>query len=478
MARHWSLVTFWGVIPIEHRRILIVDDEPAIIGFIELNLMAAGYEVLAASTGEEGLEQATTAECNLVVTDLKLPDMDGVELMRQIHAGAPHIPVIIMTAYGTIENAVDAMKQGAHDYVTKPIDLDNLLIRIEKAFTLQDLHSTVRHLQDALKDRHHFDRIIRASAVMDRLCQQAASFAASDATILIQGESGTGKELLAQAIHYSSPRAESPLVPIDCATLSETLLENELFGHTKGAYTGAHITQPGLLATAHRGTVFLDEIGDMPLMTQAKLLRVLQEKSFRPVGSPKSISIDARVIVATNKNLKEAVQQGRFREDLFYRISAATLIVPPLRERPEDIPVLARYFLSTCTSGRDRPLTGFSQAAMHQLLVYHWPGNVRELANSVKSAVTIAEGPLIQVGDLFPDLEVHQDGVKPFRQAKEEAIRIFERQYLLSILHASGGNVTEAAKIAGIDRTNLYALLRRHRIDPTTFRPSPQSMVS
>lgn len=474
---HLPLVT-QGVIPIEHQRIVIVDDEPSIIGFIELNLTAAGFEVLTASTGAEGLELATSSGCDLVVTDLKLPDMDGVELMRQIHMMAPSMPIIIVTAYGTIENAVNAIKQGAYDYVTKPIEIEDLLIRIEKAFALQELHSEVRHLKDALKSSHCFDCIIRASTLMDRLCRQAAQLATSDVTILIQGESGTGKELLAQAIHYSSPRAEHPLVPIDCATLSETLLENDLFGHTKGAYTGAHISQSGLLAAAHRGTIFLDEIGDMPLMTQAKLLRVLQEKSFRPVGSPKSISIDVRIIVATNKNLKDTVLQGAFREDLFYRISAATLTVPPLRDRSEDIPLLARHFLSACTGEGDHPLTGFSHAAMNRLLAYHWPGNVRELMNKIKYAAAIAEGPLIDVGDLFAELEISHESLKPLRRAKEEAMQAFERQYLLSILHASGGNILEAAKAAGINRTNLYALLRRHGIDPTTFKPPVRSLVS
>lgn len=456
------------MITIETRRILVIDDEPEILNFIEIHLVNADFEVLKAMTGKEALKQVTATDCDLVLSDLRLPDMDGVELMQEIHAILPSVPTIIMTAYGTIENAVDAMRQGAYDYLTKPMAIQDLMFRINKALEFADLQGRVRHLQDALKDTHSFDRIIRASGPMDSLCQHAARLAASDVTVLIQGESGTGKELLAQAIHYSSPRAEAPLVPIDCATLTETLLENELFGHAKGAYTGAYGHHSGLLTSANHGSVFLDEIGDMPLTTQAKLLRVLQERSFRPVGSTKNVSVDVRFVVATNKNLNEAVRQGTFRDDLFYRISAATLVVPPLRDRPDDIPVLARHYLGTFSDTEGCQLTGFSHAAMQRLIAYHWPGNVRELSNKIKYATAVAQGPLIEAGDLFTEFD--EVDLKPLRKSKEEVVRSFERKYLTTLMRAHEGNVTEAANTAGVNRTNMYALLRRYRLDPTSFK--------
>lgn len=427
--------------------------------------------MLKASTGEAGVDLALNNRVDLVLTDLRLPDLDGVEVMRRIHAHIPQLPTIIMTAFGTIENAVDAMKQGAHDYLTKPMTIQDLTFRIHKALEFAALKGQVRHLQDALKDSHRFDRIVRASSIMDNLCRHAAQLANSDVTILIQGESGTGKELLAQAIHYSSPRDEAQLVPIDCATLTETLLENELFGHAKGAYTGAYGQHTGLLETANHGTVFLDEIGDMPMTTQAKLLRVLQERTFRPVGSTKNVSIDVRVIVATNKNLNEAVRNGTFREDLYYRVSAATLVIPPLRDRTEDIPVLARHFLQTFTESSGRQFNGFSTSAMQRLVAYTWPGNVRELFNKVKYAEAIAKGTTIEADDLFTAYDEAE--LKSFRSAKDEAVKIFERQYLNTLLRAHHGNVAAASETAGVNRTNLYALLRRNRIDPTAFKTDP-----
>jgi len=456
------------VITIETRCILVIDDRPEILNYIELNLIKEGFEVLKAGTGEDGVNLAVNNRVDLVLTDLRLPDLDGVEVMRQIHQHIPQLPTIIMTGFGTIENAVDAMKQGAHDYLTKPMTIQDLTFRIHKALEFADLKGQVRHLKDALKDTHRFDRIIRASGMMDKLCRHAAQLATSDVTILIQGESGTGKELLAQAIHYSSPRDEAQLVPIDCATLTETLLENELFGHAKGAYTGAYGQHAGLLETANHGTVFLDEIGDMPLTTQAKLLRVLQERTFRPVGSTKNISIDVRVIVATNKNLNEAVRNNTFREDLYYRVSAATLVIPPLRDRTDDIPALARHFLQTCAESSGRLFTGFSTAAMHRLLAYPWPGNVRELFNKVKYATAIAKGAVIEADDLFASYDEAE--LKSFRSAKDEAVKIFERQYLNTLLRAHEGNVAEASETAGVNRTNLYALLRRNNIDPAVYK--------
>lgn len=447
---------------------MIIDDEPEILTLIELHLLSEGFDVLHAGTGSEGVRLATDPGCDLAITDLQLPDMDGVEVMRQIHAVNPGLPTIIMTAYGTIDNAVAAMRQGALDYLTKPMTIRDLVFRIHKAFELTELKGQVRHLQDVLKSAHSFDQIVRASDAMDQLCRHAAQLAASDVTILIQGESGTGKEVLAQAIHYSSPRAEASLVPIDCATLTESLLENELFGHAKGAYTGADRSHTGLLETANRGTILLDEIGDMSLATQAKLLRVLQERTFRPVGSVKTVQIDVRIIVATNKALSEAVRKGSFREDLYYRISAATLLIPPLRERPEDIPVLARHYLRLGAESSGRPFTGFSTAAMQRLMAYPWPGNVRELINKIKYAVAIARGPLIETDDLFTQYD--DADLKSFKKAKDEAVCLFERQYLTTLLRAFNGSVTDAADVAGVNRTNLYALLRRNKIDPGTYK--------
>lgn len=450
------------------RRILIIDDEPEILRLLALSLETEGFEVVCAAEGQEGIEAVSEQSCDLVVSDLRLPDMDGVEVMQQIHARYPALPTIIMTAYGTIDNAVDAMKQGAVDYLTKPFTMRDAVFRIHKAFEFAELKGQVRHLRDALKGTHHFDRIVRASPAMDQLCRHAAQLAASDVTVLIQGESGTGKEVLAQAIHYSSPRADEPLVPIDCATLTESLLENELFGHARGAYTGADRQHTGLLESANHGTVFLDEIGDMPLSTQSKLLRVLQERTFRPVGSTKNVQIDVRIIVATNRILSEAVRSGTFREDLYYRIGAATLVIPPLRERIDDIPVLARHYLETVGETGGRRFGGFSTNAMRRLMAYPWPGNVRELVNKIKYAAAVAPGPLIETEDLFTRYDEAE--LKSFRKAKDEAVRAFEKQYLTTLLRAFGGSVADAADVAGVNRTNLYALLRRNRIDPAAFK--------
>src|ERR1041385_3495234 len=364
--------------------ILVIEDEEKQRRVIGLHLSSAGFQVKAVGTAEEGLKHA--GEADLVLTDLKLPGMDGLELLEKLHAQNGHLPVIVMSAFGTVENAVEAMKKGAVDFLPKPFSLDHLTVVVEKALEVRKLRDENRELREALGQRYKFENIIGGSAPMQEIFATIMRVAPTRATVLLAGESGVGKDMIARAIHQHSPRKDRPFVKINCTAIPENLMESELFGYEKGAFTGANTSKPGKFEQANTGTVMLDEIGDVPASIQVKLLRVLQEREFERLGSNKTMHIDVRVIAATNRDLRAALEDGTFREDLYYRLNVVPLDIPPLRERKEDIPYLVEHFAKRFNGE-------ISEGAMERLMNYHWPGNVRELENVVERSILLARGP-------------------------------------------------------------------------------------
>jgi two-component system response regulator GlrR len=447
--------------------ILVVDDNRNFLEMIKMQLEAANYNVSTASTEEETIERIKNQRPDLSIVDFQLVNQNGISLMQQIHAIAPEMPVIILTGYGSIENAVEAMRSGAYSYITKPFNHHDMFMQIERALERAPLTSEIKMLQGLLEERVDFPSIIATSDKMQRLLGFVWQIAKTDSTVFIEGESGTGKELIAKALHFASKRKDGAFVGINCAALPETLLESELFGHEKGAFTGALQKKKGILLQANGGTFFLDEVGDMPLAIQAKLLRFLQERQFYPVGGEKAIDVDVRLIVATNKDLQEQVRQGQFREDLFYRIHVIPVHVPALRERREDIPFLAKHFLKRFSEQTDKPVEDFTLGAMQKLMLYDWPGNVRELENTVECAAAMARKNMITEELILQTNGVPSEGhAKSLREAKEE----LERKYLIRTLEACGGNVSRTARMAGKHRTDVYNLLRRHGLRPVDFR--------
>ena len=449
------------------RRILVVDDDKNLLELIRMRLEAANYEVLTALTEVEAIEAVKEGNPELSIMDLQLTHQDGISLMEHIHSIRPEIPVIILTAYGTIESAVEAMKKGAYGYLTKPFDHRELILQIERALENQRLSSEVRRLQGLLEERYDFPNIIAKSGKMEQVLDIVSRVARTDSTIFIHGESGTGKELIAKAIHLASERKEQPFVAINCAAIPETLLESELFGYEKGAFTGAVRSKKGLLLQAHGGTFFLDEIGDMPVATQAKLLRVLEERRFFPVGGEHPVATDLRLIVATNKDLEELVKQGLFREDLYYRIHVIPIQLPPLRDRKEEIPSLIEHFIKKFSQQMTKEIKGLSPQAMQRLMLHDWPGNVRELENTMEYAIAMTQQDVI-TEDLILQTrgDTAQDPLQPLKVARDD----FERTYLIRLLEAFKGNVSRAAKVAGKYRSDFYDLLRKHQINPTDFK--------
>jgi two-component system response regulator GlrR len=376
------------------------------------------------------------------------------------------MPVIILTAYGTIESAVDAMRRGAYSYLTKPFEPQELLLQIEKAMEKQRLESEIVRLQDLLSEQYAVANIVARSAKMQTVLTQVLQIAGTESTVFIQGESGTGKELVAKAIHLGSQRKNAAFVDINCAALPETLLESELFGHERGAFTGAVQSRRGLFTQANGGTVFLDEIGDMPLSIQAKLLRVLQERRFYPVGGKVPVAVDVRLIVATNKDLESEVREGRFREDLYYRIHVIPIVLPPLRERKEDIPPLVNHFVQEFAEQMGKHVKGLTPAAMQKIMLQDWPGNVRQLKNSIEYAVAMTQQDVIDV-DIFPDVDLATAwDIKPLKEAKAD----FEKSYVIHLLELSRGNVSRAAEMAGKYRADFYNLLRKYELNPRDFK--------
>jgi len=437
--------------------LLLVDDDTALLKLLKMRLQAQDYHISTAESGQEALQLLSGDTVDLVITDLRMDHMDGMALFEQIQQRRPELPVIIMTAHGSIPEAVSATQRGVYAFLTKPIDRDQLLDTVRSA-----LQSNARR-----QDQEWRAGIIGTSPAIESLLLQAQRVAESDVSLLITGASGSGKECFAKAIHKASRRANKAFVAINCGALPEQLLESELFGHTKGAFTGAITQHRGLFQAAHGGTLFLDEIGDMPQPLQVKLLRVLQERMVRAVGSTESVPIDVRIISATHRNLEQAIEAQEFREDLYYRLNVVNLDLPPLRDRPEDIPLLARHFLSKAADRHNPKVRGISPGAIHLLAQAAWPGNVRQLENVLEQVVALSNSPIISEGLVSQALANQERVVPSFNEARAD----FERRYLIKVLRITEGNVTHAARIAQRNRTDFYKLLNRHSLEASDFKP-------
>lgn len=434
--------------------ILLVDDDDGLRRLLSMRLGAAGFDVQEAESAEAALASVRRERPTLVVTDLKMDGMDGMGLLENLREHYPGLPVILLTAHGTIPDAVEATQSGAFDFLTKPVDHAELIERVRSAVA----QSTGEADQDWAQD------IITASPTMTQVLDDARRVAATDSSVLIQGASGTGKEVLAQAIHNASPRCKKPFIAINCGAIPADLLESELFGHTKGSFTGATRDHTGLFQSAEGGTVFLDEIGDMPMELQVKLLRVLQERQIRPVGSARSINVDVRVLSATHQDLTQAIADGRFREDLLYRLNVVTLHLPPLDERREDIPLLADHLLVKLTRNTRRKV--LAPEALEWLVGADWPGNIRQLSNVLERCVALAPGRVIDAELVRRALGQAAHRITPLAEARDE----FVRDYLVKLLKIAGGNVSQAARMAERNRTEFYKLLARHDVDPGDFK--------
>ena len=443
----------------ENPKVLLVDDDKDLLQLIAMRLTAAGYAVTAVESGEAALAALSVSRPQVVVTDLRMQGMDGMALFDAIHRDSPSLPVLILTAHGTIPEAVMATRRGVFSFLTKPFEPKVLLDTVAEAMRLSS-----PSLGDNMED-WRAELITRASAMEDLLAQ-ARRVAASDASVCIFGASGTGKELLARAIHRASPRGEATFVAVNCGAIPEGLLESELFGHKKGSFTGAIADRRGLFQAAQGGSLFLDEIGDMPLPLQVKLLRALEERKIRPVGSHESHDIDVRVLAATHRKLEELIASGQFREDLYYRLNVVKLYIPTLAERREDIPLLANHFLSRLAERYRKSRLALAPEAMRLLVSAPWPGNVRQLLNVIEQAVALAPTEVIPESLVRQALDAGDTTLTPL----DEARRAFERDYLVRILKITGGNVTKAARLAGRTRPEFYRLLERHSLEPGMFK--------
>ncbi|HHX3399551.1 TPA: two-component system response regulator GlrR [Klebsiella aerogenes] len=436
--------------------LLLVDDDPGLLKLLGMRLVSEGYSVVTAESGPEALRVLTRERVDLVVSDLRMDEMDGLQLFAEIQKAQPGMPVIILTAHGSIPDAVVATQKGVFSFLTKPVDKDALYKAIDDALE-QSSPATDERWRQA---------IVTRSPQMLRLLEQAGMVAQSDVSVLIIGQSGTGKEIVAQAIHNASPRHEKPFIAINCGALPEQLLESELFGHARGAFTGAVSNREGLFQAAEGGTLFLDEIGDMPVALQVKLLRVLQERKVRPLGSNRDIDIDVRIVSATHRDLPKAMARGEFREDLFYRLNVVNLKIPPLSERAEDIPLLANHLLRQ-SADRHKPFVrAFSTDAMKRLMAAKWPGNVRQLVNVIEQCVALTSSPVISDALVEQALEGENTALPTFVEARNQ----FELNYLRKLLQITKGNVTHAARMAGRNRTEFYKLLSRHELDANDFK--------
>ncbi|GAA5161909.1 sigma 54-interacting transcriptional regulator [Viridibacterium curvum] len=445
-------------------RVLLVDDDTDLLRLLSIRLRASGFQVNPANGGENALAQLAMQRPDILVTDLRMPGLDGMALFDAVRRDHPTLPVIVLTAHGSIPEAVDAMQRGVFGYLTKPYDAAELVGQIRRAVELSGASpSTVRTEQSDDSWRAEF---VTRSPMMEDFLQQARLIASSEVSVFIQGPSGAGKELLARAIHKASPRAKAPFVGINCGAIPEALLESELFGHVKGAFTGAHRDHDGLFQAARGGTLFLDEIGDMPLPLQVKLLRVLEEREVRPVGATRSIPTNVRIISATHRNIDVARQEGRFRDDLYYRLNVVSLALPALAERREDIPLLANHFLQQLAERYQRDNLTLAPEAMELLVSAPWPGNVRQLYNVIEQTVALSTTPIIPA--LLVQRAVHEDN--PAIEAFEDARKRFERDYLVRLLRLTEGNVSQAARLAKRNRTEFYRLLSRHQLEPGIFK--------
>jgi DNA-binding NtrC family response regulator len=447
-----------------NKRILVVEDEANLLRVLELGLEGAGYAVERASRAEQALSVVERGEVDLVVTDMKLPGMGGLELLRRVRDLDSFLPVIIMTAYGTVETAVEAMKAGASDYLLKPFPLEELAITIDKALELRELRDENRRLREELGRKYHFDNIVGRSPKMQEVFAAVERVAPTKATVLLTGESGIGKDVIARAIHHHSPRRDKAFVKISCSAIPESLMESELFGYEKGAFTGAAGSRPGKFEQADGGTAFLDEIGDVTPAVQVKLLRVLQERELERLGSNKTIQVDVRVIAATNQDLHAAIEEGAFREDLYYRLNVVPITIPPLRERKQDIPLLVEHFLGKYREDMGGRVASVSTPALEKLMGYRWPGNVRELENVMQRAMVLAEGPALEAHDIQLDADrrpapVAPEGVRFLPEGM--TLEQHEQELIREALRRTGGNKWQAARLLGLTRSALRYRLKQ-----------------
>lgn len=453
--------------------ILIVDDESSVRKALEKFLSGLGYKTFVAASGEEAIKIAEDEVIDLALVDLVMPGIDGVELIKRLKDIDQKIVCIVITAFGTITSAVNAMKAGAYHYLTKPFELDDICSLVATALEHKNLKEENRILKQQLKAKYKFDNIVGNSPEIVGMFELMEKVADTDSTVLILGESGTGKELVANAIHYNSRRSTMPMITVNCGAIPEELLETELFGHIKGSFTGAHVTKLGKFDAANGGTIFLDEIGDMSLKLQVKILRVLQERRFEPVGSTKTHEIDVRVIAATNQNLEEAVKQKRFREDLFYRLNVIPIKIPALRERKSDLPLLIQHFIQKYNKENQKHVEGFNKAALEMLIDYQWPGNIRELENLVERVVVLKPKGEITEADL-PDTFITKTSHSVKRTSDicsklskvsfKDAVEEYETQLIMQALETTGGNKNKAAELLGLNRTTLVEKIKRRQI--------------
>ncbi len=445
-------------------RLLVVEDDEAMRDLLVEELSEAGFQVTAARNGREGIDRVRREPIDLVITDLRMPDLDGFDLIRDVKA-TPRSPHIVMiTAFGSIETAIKAVKLGAYDYITKPFEMEELVLVADKALEERSLRRQVARLQREVEGKFGIDNIVARSQAMREILTLVSRVATSSVSVLVTGESGTGKELIARAIHYNSDRAAGPFVPVNLAAVPGNLIESELFGHKKGAFTDARHDRIGLFEEASGGTIFLDEIGELALELQAKLLRVLQEQEIRPLGATRTQSVDVRVVAATNRDLDEMLQEGRFREDLYYRLNVIEIALPPLRQRPDDIAPLAEHVLAQAAAKSGTPRrVRLSPAAQRTLLGYHWPGNVRELSNVLERGLALCQGDEIQVEDLPNQVREQRDSdILAAAVARRMTLADLEREYIQLVLADEGGNKTRAASRLGLDRKTLYRKLEEY----------------
>lgn len=449
-------------------RVLLVDDEASLCETLAIGLRKRGTDVAWRTSAGEALELLETDDFDVVVTDLRMRGVHGIELCERIASNRSDVPVIVFTAFGSLDSAISAIRAGAYDFINKPVEIDVLAIAVDRAASHKHLREEVKRLRIEAGQLPRFDELVGQSPGMRTVYDFIDRVAALDATVLVSGESGTGKEVVARALHSRSRRKNGHFVAINCAAMPESLLESELFGHAKGAFTDAKTAEPGLFSRANQGTIFLDEIGDMPLGLQPKLLRVLQERTVRPVGAREEVAIDVRVVVATNRDLESAVEEGRFREDLYYRINVVHIPLPPLRARAGDILPLAQHFLAHFATRADKRVTGIARAAAEKLVSYAWPGNVRELQNCMERAVALTRFEQIVVDDLPEKIRLYRSshvlvaGDDPSELVPLEEV---ERRYIARVMEAVGANKTAAARILGIDRKRLYRMLDRLAVD-------------
>lgn len=445
--------------------ILAVDDDVVACDLLREVLEQEGYQVSTASSGQAAIDLAREVPFDLAIIDIRMPDISGIEVLKALKRANTQMPVLMTTAYSSMNTAIEAIREGAYDYLSKPCKMEELTITVKRALEQSKLLRENQYFRQELREKYKFENIVGSTPGMLAVYKTVARLVDSKATVLIQGESGTGKELIARAIHFNGPRAERPFVAMECASLAESLLESELFGHVRGAFTGAVETKKGLFEIADGGTIFLDEIAEISLGLQAKLLRVLQEYEIRRVGGTQPIALDVRVIAATNKDVEALVKVERFREDLFYRLNVVTLHLPPLRERQEDIPLLASYFLRKYSETNHKLISHITPEAMDLLCSYHWPGNVRELEHTIERAVTLTMNSALLPGDLPPRLQQQTVLPRPGTSPPLLTLEELEKQHIQVVLRATQGNKKRAAQILGINRRSLYRMAKRYGLD-------------